>query len=151
MAIAAFFFGWWVTRNVREDAKQTDIQLRGVAWGIMSYSAATGSMPTSQESLTKYLFDHPECLTASRRTGEWPATVQALDGLVTPTEISAALIGRIEVIWPPSGNLAPVIQVRGRPSGQGTIEQVNEWLQKWNHGVAATGSRDQTPVATPQT
>jgi len=136
LSVTAFYFGWFVTRNVRGEAKQTDIQLRSVAWAIMSYSVANNAMPTSQEEFVKFISEHVECLSAPRRAGEWPASQEAAQAGVVPADISAAVAGRIEVIWPPTGNLTPVLQVRGRPSGVGTIEQVNGWLQNWNHDAA---------------
>ena len=141
LAAASFYFGWFVTRNVRGDAKQTDIQLRSVAWAIMSYSVANNSMPTSQEAFVKFISAHAECLTAPRRAGEWPATQEAAQAIVAPVDIASAVTGRIEVIWPPTGNLTPVLQVRGRPSGVGTIEKVNEWLQNWNHAAATAAPK----------
>jgi len=141
LSITAFYFGWFVTRNVREDAKQTDIQLRSVAWAIMSYSVANNLMPTSPEEFVNFLSTHPECLTAPRRAGEWPATQEAAQANLVPADIAAAVTGRIEVIWPPTGNLTPVLQVRGRPSGVGTIEKVNEWLQNWNHAAATAAPK----------
>ncbi len=141
LAVGAFYFGWFVTRNVRADAKQTDIQLRSVAWAILSYSAVNNVMPTSQEAFVQFISTHPQCLTAPRRAGEWPATQEAAQASVAPTDISAAVTGRIEVIWPPTGNLTPVLQVRGRPSGMGTIEQVNGWLQNWNHDAAVAAPK----------
>ena len=140
LSVTAFYFGWFVTRNVRGDAKQTDIQLRSVAWAIMSYSVANNAMPTSQVEFVKFISEHVECLSAPRRAGEWPASQEDAQAGVVPADISAAVAGRIEVIWPPTGNLTPVLQVRGRPSGLGTIEQVNGWLQNWNH-AAATASQ----------
>ena len=141
LSITAFYFGWFVTRNVREEAKQTDIQLRSVSWAIMSYSAANNAMPTSQEAFVKFISAHAECLTAPRRAGEWPATQEAAQAIVAPVDIAAAVTGRIEVIWPPTENLTPVLQVRGRPSGVGTIEKVNEWLQNWNHAAATAAPK----------
>ena len=135
-SITAFYFGWFVTRNVRDEAKQTDTQLRSVSWAIMSYSVANNAMPTSQEAFVNFISAHAQCLTAPRRAGEWPATQEAAQANGGPAEIAAAVAGRIEVIWPPTGNLTPVLQVRGRPSGLGTIEQVNGWLQNWNHASA---------------
>ena len=83
LAAASFYFGWFVTRNVRGDAKQTDIQLRSVAWAIMSYSAANNSMPTSPEAFVKFISTHPECLAAPRRAGEWPATAAEISAGTT--------------------------------------------------------------------
>ena len=141
LAAASFYFGWFVTRNVRGDAKQTDIQLRSVSWAIMSYSVANNAMPTSQEEFVKFISANPQCLSATRRAGEWPASQEAAQASVVPADISAAVAGRIEVIWPPTGNLTPVLQVRGRPSGVGTIEQVNGWLQNWNHDAATASQK----------
>ena len=138
LAVTAFYFGWFVTRNVREEAKQTDAQLRSVSWAIMSYSVANNTMPTSQEAFVNFISTHAQCLTAPRRAGEWPATQEAAQANGAPADIVAAVAGRIEVIWPPTGNLTPVLQVRGRPSGVGTIEQVNGWLQNWNHAAATS-------------
>ena len=104
----------------------------------MSYSVANNSMPTSQEVFVKFISQHADCLTAPRRAGEWPATQEAAQANGGPADIAAAVAGRIEVIWPPTGNLTPVLQVRGRPSGVGTIEQVNGWLQNWNHAAATS-------------
>jgi hypothetical protein len=97
--------------------------------------------------LNDFLAAHPQSLAAPRRAGAWPATIEAAmaeantkdiaAAVVNPPEIAAAIAGRIEVVWPPTGNLAPVLQVRGQPSGVGTIEQVNEWLQKWNEKPSA--------------
>lgn len=136
LSVTAIYFGWFVTRNVRDDAKQTDIQLRSVAWAIMSYSVANNAMPTSQDEFVKFISANEQCLSAPRRAGEWPASQEDAQANVVAADIAAAVAGRVEVIWPPTGNLTPVLQVRGRPSGLGTIEQVNGWLQNWNHDAA---------------
>jgi hypothetical protein len=111
VGLAAFLSGWWVTGEVRATARRTDQDLARVAEAIERFASSHGgSMPQSPEAL---------------EPGQDPA-------------LAAALV-RIQVAWPPSPDLAPILGSNGLPSGIGTLPRVNDRLRSLARGSAAAG------------
>lgn len=109
VGLLAFVAGWWVTREVRATARRTDEDLALVAAAIERFAAShAGAMPQSVEAL---------------QPGQDP-------GL-------AAALGRVQVVWPPSPDLAPILESNGLPSGIGTLPRVNDRLRSLARGSAA--------------
>jgi len=106
VAVVSFATGWWFTAGVRTRAKQVDAELTLVAGALQAYAKVhDGDMPTSQDMLLAGL----------------PADFKGA------AELTAALKD-VQVRWPPSSDLAPVLQSNGLPSGFGTLARLNEQL-----------------------
>ena len=106
VAVVSFATGWWFTAGVRTRAKQVDAELTLVAGALQAYAKVhDGDMPISQDMLLAGL----------------PADFKGA------AELAAALKD-VQVRWPPSSDLAPVLQSNGVPSGFGTLARLNEQL-----------------------
>lgn len=106
VAVVSFAMGWWFTAGVRTRAKQVDAELTLVAGALQAYAKVhDGDMPTSQDMLLAGL----------------PADFTGV------AELAVALKD-VQVRWPPSSDLAPVLQSNGLPSGFGTLSRLNEQL-----------------------
>jgi len=106
VAVLSFATGWWFTSGVRARAKQVDAELLLVAGALQAYAKVhDGDMPTSQDMLLAGL----------------PADFKG------SAELTAALKD-VQVRWPPTPDLAPVLQSNGLPSGFGTLARLNEQL-----------------------
>ncbi|NBX25172.1 MAG: hypothetical protein EBQ99_03855 [Planctomycetes bacterium] len=111
IGLLAFVAGWWVTREVRATSRRTDQDLVRVAEAIERFASAHGgSMPQAAEAL---------------QPGQDPALAESL--------------GRIQVAWPPSPDLAPILGSNGLPSGVGTLPRVNDRLRSLARGSAVAG------------
>lgn len=109
VAVLSFAAGWWFTSGVRARAKQVDVELMLVSDALQAYARAhDGDMPTSQDTLVAGL----------------PADFTAAAPL-------AAALKDVQVRWPPTPDLAPVLEANGLPSGFGTLARLNERL----HGL----------------
>jgi hypothetical protein len=107
VAVLSFGAGWWVTAGVRARARQVDAELSQVADALHAYAAAhQGDMPTSQDMLVSGL----------------PANFAGGPALI-------AALKDVQVRWPPTADLAPVLESNGLPSGFGTLARLNGQLQ----------------------
>ena len=97
----SFIAGWFITKDVRDLARQTDVQIELVAKSLQNYAAVhQGVYPTAPDAL---------------RAEHDPSLERALSVL--------------QIRWPPTGDLAPVLEANGRPSGLGTLDRVNASLR----------------------
>ena len=109
VAVLSFAAGWWFTAGVRARAKQVDAELTLVSAALQAYAKThAGDMPTSQDMMLAGL----------------PADFNGVAQL-------AAALKDVQVRWPPTPDLAPVLQSNGLPSGFGTLSRLNEQL----HGL----------------
>ena len=98
---AAFASGWWLTANVRETAHRTDAELDGLARVLHTWAGSHGGdYPTSEAAFLA------GCGTADR---------EAVQGWLR----------HVQVRWPPTGDLAPVLEANGLPTGLGTLDRLN--------------------------
>lgn len=128
-AIGTTIFGFQVVARVKATARESDAALRTVAWSLLAEADARGAFPTSAEDLRR----EPDRLSGSLSGGtDWPASRDAAMADHDPLPLADAL-GIVEVAWPPTPDLPPVLSVGGRPSGLvadgPTIDHVNRWLR----------------------
>jgi len=121
VGLASFTTGWWMTANVRETARRTDGELEALAAALQAWSVARGGdFPTSQAAF--------------------------LDGCAGPARASVeAALRHVQVRWPPSGDLAPILDANGMPSGLGTLDRLNRDLRASARAAAASGAPSPTP------
>ena len=135
-------FGFQVVNKAKSNAVETDSALRTVAWAIMVRAATDGEFPTGDEGLVDA--SGVEIL---------PGGYTGAEGAPLPTGRSQAMAGAPEigldeamemlvVEWPPDGSLAPVLTTGGRPSGIGTLVEVNAWLVALARTMSAGSSQD---------
>ena len=135
-------FGFQVVNKAKSNAAETDSALRTVAWAIMVQAAADGEFPVGDGGLV-------DAVKVENLPGGYTGTEVA----PLPTERSQAMAGAPEmglneamemlvVEWPPDGSLAPVLTTGGRPSGIGTLVEVNAWLVGLARTMSADSSQD---------
>lgn len=145
-AIGTTIFGFQVVARVKATARESDAALRTVAWSLLAVADSTGAFPTTPEDLV--IASGPpvtERLAGplDRVAAEWPMTRAAAMADLDPLPIADAL-GIVEVAWPPTPDLPPVLSVGGRPSGLvedgPTIDHVNRWLRTAATSLDSSGS-----------
>lgn len=124
-AVAVTIVGFRVTAGVRRAAVETDRSLRSLAWAMLSYADVHGGFPAGEDALVAFgpgadsVPDAPD--------GDWPRSrEEALAGLAAKPVPDA--LREIRVLWTASGAAAPYLAPDGLPSGVGTIDAVNGWL-----------------------
>ncbi len=124
-AVAITIVGFRVTAGVRRTAVETDRSLRSLAWAMLSYADVHGGFPAGEEALVA--FGSGGDAIAAEPAGEWPrGRSDALAGLAEKPIPDA--LREIRVLWTASGAAAPYLAPDGLPSGVGTIDAVNGWL-----------------------
>jgi len=118
---ASFASGWWMTANVREVARRTDGELERLARHLRAHAEAhAGDYPTSE------------------------AAFLAAAGAADRADIES-ILRNLQVRWPPTGDLAPVLEANGLPTGLGTLDRVNEGLRGSARRHAGSGGAGSTP------
>lgn len=121
MSAAAFVWGGIVTTGVRERAVITDRHIRAAGWRMLCAAAATGEWPKDLSATATVACDQ-----IAGGAGGWPTTsAQACPGGVEPWAAASGVV----ISHDPKGVGAPRISAGGRPTGIGTLETVNGWLQ----------------------
>jgi hypothetical protein len=119
-------FAWRMVGQVRREAAVTDARLRELAWSCLAYADEFGGFPTSEAALRA--FPVPGEL---KRQGEgFPATraaTLAAAGPSAPPTLDECL-DAIEVEWPIVGDVQPILRSKGKPTLQGTVPTVGQWL-----------------------
>lgn len=136
--IGVTIFGFQVVARVKATARESDAALRTVAWSLISAADAGGAFPTDSEVLATSVLagergpEDPLDGPLALETSDWPTTRQAAMAEFTPMPLGEAL-EIVEVAWPPTPDLPPVLSVGGRPSGLvadgPTIDHVNRWIR----------------------
>ena len=148
-AVAITIVGFRVTAGVRRTAVETDRSLRSLAWAMLAYSHAHGGFPAGEETLIAFGSGADEI--AGGPTGEWPRTrADALAGLDAKPLPDA--LREIRVLWTASGAAAPYLAPDGLPSGVGTIDLVNRWLDaRGKAGFASAPGAESATIPAPDT
>jgi len=141
-AVIITVIGFRVTAGVRRTAAETDRSLRSLAWVMLAYADAHGGFPAGEEVLVA--FGTGGDAVAAEPAGEWPRVrSDALAGLAGKPVPDA--LREIRVLWTASGAAAPYLAPDGLPSGVGTIDAVNGWLDA--RGKAGFAPRTSSPAA----
>jgi hypothetical protein len=145
-AVGITIVGFRVTAGVRRTAVETDRSLRSLAWAMLAYSEVHGAFPAGEEFLVA--FGPGGNGLAGEPPGEWPRTradaLADLDAKPLPDALR-----EIRVLWTASGAAAPYLAPDGLPSGVGTIDLVNRWLDargKAGFGPAPGGESATIPA-----
>lgn len=134
-------FGFQVVNKAKANAVETDSALRTVAWAIMVQAATDGEFPTGDVELS-------DAMGVQALPGGYAGTEEN----PLPTDRAEAMAGApnvtldeameiLVVEWPPDGSLAPVLTTGGRPSGIGTLAEVNTWLVGLARAMSARSSQ----------
>lgn len=126
------WFAWDMVARVRADAATTDARLRELAWSVLAYADAHDAFPASEAALREFVASgavrdalaKPPVDPAVR---SYPAS-RAAAGLVgAPVPLDDCLES-IEVEWPPAADVQPILRSKGKPTLQGTLPAVGDWL-----------------------
>ena len=124
-AVGITIVGFQVTAGVRRTAVETDRSLRSLAWAMLAYSDVHGAFPAGEDALIE--FGAGGDALAVEPAGTWPRNrAEALAGLSAKPVPDT--LREIRVLWTSSGAAAPYLLPDGLPSGIGTIDEVNRWL-----------------------
>ena len=128
-------FGFKVVADVKARARESDAALRLVAWQILAYADREGVFPTEASPTLHEAgsIERLQGVLAVDGEAAWPGDRTAAAGPVgLSSEVSEAS-EIVQVSWPPSTELPPVLGVGGRPSGLvpggTTLDLVNGWLR----------------------
>ncbi len=159
--IGVTIFGFQVVARVKATARQSDAALRTVAWSLISVADEDGTFPTDSDVLVTAVLggdrgpEDPLDGPLSTASTDWPTTRQAAMADSASMPLGEAL-EIVEVAWPPTPDLPPVLSVGGRPSGLvadgPTIDSVNRWLRAaaaklaTDDGVEAEGAGEAPDV-----
>ena len=136
--IGVTIFGFQVVARVKATARESDAALRTVAWSLISAADEDGAFPTDSDVFSAAMLDSdrgpdaPLDGSLSADTSDWPTSRDAAMAESASMPLGEAL-EIVEVAWPPTPDLPPVLSVGGRPSGLvadgPTIDAVNRWLR----------------------
>lgn len=134
-AVGMTIFGFKVVADVKARAGESDAALRLVAWQILAYADREGVFPTADSSslIEAGGTDTLQGALAVDADDAWPRSRATAAGSVGMASDEAEAAKIVQVSWPPSADLPPVLGVGGRPSGLvpggTTLELVNGWLR----------------------
>lgn len=134
-AVGMTVFGFKVVSDVKARAGESDAALRLVAWQILAYADREGVFPTADSSTLADAggLETLQGALAVDAEGAWPRDRATAAGSVGMASDDAEAAKIVQVSWPPSADLPPVLGVGGRPSGLvpggTTLELVNGWLR----------------------
>ena len=148
-AVAVTAVGFRVTAGVRRAAVETDRSLRSLAWAMLSYADVHGGFPAGEPALLEAGAGGDSI--PGGRDGAWPGSrAEALGGL-EPKPLADAL-REIRVLWTASGAAAPYLAPDGLPSGVGTIDLVNRWLDaRGKAGFGPAPGAESATIPPPET
>ncbi len=128
-AVAVTVWGFIVVGDARRIAAQTDREVRAVAWLVLVAADRGGGMPRSEGDLLEAAAAMPGSI-AGDADLRWPA--KAIDAGLEPGEEVvdwADAFGRIRVVF--SEDRPPLVTVAVLPTRNGTLDEVNAWIESW--------------------
>ncbi len=135
-AIGMSIFAWSVVGGVRAEAAVTDARLRELAWTMLAYADTYGGFPMSESEVRAFTV---------------PLELRSRDGVGFPhtraeaTEASAvqsldACLTAVEVEWPAVRDVQPILRSKGKPTLQGTMPTIGQWLFAMTQRIRAAQS-----------
>tara|TARA_B100001059_G_scaffold170808_1_gene170852 strand:+ start:1496 stop:1999 length:504 start_codon:yes stop_codon:yes gene_type:complete len=128
--IAAAIFGYIVSLNVRDTARETDTTMRALAWAALVYTCREdGRFPTDAQQLfsVQPLPDRLDCVPSE--IGAWPTTREELLGdRLFPDDLAEAS-RKMKLYFSSDGTRPPVLEANGLPTELGTTEDIPLWFK----------------------
>ena len=137
--LGVFFFGNSVVARAKSSASETDVALKSLAWAVLQRAAEDGRFPVKPSDLEGVALS--PALPGIFEDEELPGSLDEVlvaGSAMTPGEAMDILV----VEWPPDGTLPPVLTTGGRPSGIGTLSEVNGWLVTAARSLPAPSNGD---------
>ena len=128
--IAAAIFGYRVSLNVRDTARETDTTMRALAWAALVYTCREdGRFPTDAQQLfsVQPLPDSLDCVPSE--IGAWPTTREELLGdRLFPDDLADAS-RKMKLYFSSDGTRPPVLDANGLPTELGTTQDIPLWFK----------------------
>ncbi len=133
--VAVTVWGFFVVEEARQVAYRTDREVRAVAWRLLAMADRDGSMPDSESRLADADGLELPGMIASP-DGQWPATPEAA-GIDADGGTFNLASDQVRVVF--EADRPPRVTVVGLPTRNGTLDEVNRWIEAWAeaHGPAA--------------
>ncbi len=128
-AIAVTVWGFFVVGDARRVAAQTDREVRAAAWLVLVAADRGGTMPRSDGDLLEASAALPDSI-AGDAEFRWPA--KAIDAGLEPGEENVdwtEAFDRVRVVF--AEDRPPKVTVVGLPTRNGTLDEVNGWIESW--------------------
>lgn len=139
-AIAVTIWGFFVVGDAKRLAAQTDREVRAAAWLVLVAADRAGAMPGSQESLLEAANAPMPPSIAGDAEFRWPA--KAIDAGLEPGEEAvdwSEAFDRVRVVF--TEDRPPRVTVVGLPTRNGTLDEVNAWIEAWAESNADASAR----------
>lgn len=139
-AIAVTIWGFFVVGDAKRLAAQTDREVRAAAWLVLVAADRAGAMPASQESLLEAANAPMPPSIAGDAEFRWPA--KAIDAGLEPGEEAvdwSEAFDRVRVVF--TEDRPPRVTVVGLPTRNGTLDEVNAWIEAWAESNADASAR----------
>lgn len=129
-AIAVTIWGFFVVGDAKRTAAQTDREVRAAAWLLLVAADRAGGMPPSEEALLEAAAVPMPASIAGDADFRWPA--KAIDAGLEPGEEIvdwSEAFDRVRVVF--AEDRPPRVTVVGLPTRNGTLDEVNGWIEAW--------------------
>ncbi|MCH2162199.1 MAG: hypothetical protein MK085_10045 [Phycisphaerales bacterium] len=123
--LGVLIFGNVVVARAKTSARETDVALKSLAWAVLASAAEEGRFPVKLSDLDQGPVE--DARPGMFAETDLPESLAVALGDQPPLEAGRAL-EILVVEWPPDGTLPPILTTGGRPSGLGTLDEVNGWL-----------------------
>lgn len=138
-AIAVTVWGFFVVGDARRIAAQTDREVRAAAWLLLVAADRNGAMPQSQAALLAAAAAPMPPSIAGDADFRWPA--KSIDAGLEPGEEAvdwSEAFDRVRVVF--AEDRPPRVTVVGLPTRNGTLDEVNAWIEAWAEANADAGA-----------
>lgn len=138
-AIAVTIWGFLVVGEARRTAARTDEEVRAMAWLLLAVAARDGAMPESEPAFLDAV-GRASPDTIEPAGAGFPTTRRAagVSEEVADLDLPAAF-ERVRVVF--AAGSAPRVVVVGLPTENGTLDEVNAWLEAWVEARAGASAR----------
>lgn len=138
-AIAVTIWGFFVVGEARRTAARTDLEVRAMAWTLLAVAARDGAMPESEAALLDAAGrPRPDSIEPA---GAGFPTTRAAAGLsadASDLDLPSAF-ERVRVVF--AAGSPPRVVVVGLPTENGTLDEVNGWIEAWMKDRAGAAAR----------
>ncbi len=141
LCAAAFVWAGGVVAETKRQATITDQCLQSAAWLMLCYASEhDGKFPESEKAYWDFVQTVMDAGTESNACTSipqapqgdgWPATSEAAGATMLEAIELPEVRKRVTVSVAGEPGKPPIIATPGKPSGLGTLEKVNGWVESW--------------------
>lgn len=130
-ALAVTIWGFTVVSQARRTAADTDQDVRLAAWLTLVEADRTGSMPTADAPMRRMLAEGwPREIGADEGSPDAPRWPRLIVDAGLPEDLAGERIfEHVRMVFSP--DRPPQVTVVGLPTRNGTLDEVNDWIESW--------------------